>query len=182
MSQSTFPPHPHSYSRHTGLPATLSPNLVMRLLNSLGLHITSTLPPNSYPLHFLMAIHLPWGLWGIRAPSRGYYQDRAGRELHFTESEVEIKLGAHFSHPAGFRRMLCMLAVPSSAAASSSSLIFSHCHFHLPHLDSCGWPSWPSAQPQSKPCPFLSHPSLPTPPSVTAGEAEVTKPGVKTGA
>ena len=75
-----------------------------------------------------------------------------------------------------------MLAVPSSAAASSSSLIFTHCHFHLPHLDSCGWPSWPSVQPQSKPCPFLSHPSLPTPPFVTAGEAEVTKPGVKTGA
>ena len=75
-----------------------------------------------------------------------------------------------------------MLTVPSSPAASSSPLIFTHRHFYLPHLDSCGWPSWPSAQPQSKPCPFLFHPSPPTPPSVTAGEAEVTKPGVKTGA
>ena len=109
MSQNTLPPRPHSYSRHTGLPATLSPNLVIRFPNSLGLPITSISIPNSHPLHFLMATRLPWGLWGIRAPSCGYYQDRAGRELHITESEVKIKLGAHFTDPAGFRRILPFL-------------------------------------------------------------------------
>ena len=96
MLQNTLPAHPHSYSRHTGLPATLSPNLVIRLLNSLGLHITSTSTPQLLP-SALPDGHPPaLGLWGIRAPSCGYYQDRAGRELHFTESEVEINLGAHF--------------------------------------------------------------------------------------